>query len=293
MSTKNASDWLQAHHSRSKENFQQRTHFAKTIAVSGGKGGVGKTTMALNIARILGESSKKVLCLDFDYNLSNTALKLGLRPKFGLYDYFAGNVGLEGLVLKTPFFDLIPGHHGLEKIVFDCEEMQFKAIDLISQCEKYYDYILIDCPAGASKEILSLCAYADKRLMVVNPDISSITDTYSMIKLLKNIHGTDCNHILMNRIKSKQQFDKIIKSIGETVEKFLSGRVVFVGAVSDYAMDGENFDRSFFTEEKFDRQQFLKIASKLTEEGSDVSLENALAGSRINQSKVEVSSRII
>ena len=277
MSTNNASDWLNSHRSRSAKApaapklCTSCTASAKSIAIASGKGGVGKTSIALKLARSIGESGKKVVCIDFDYNLSNTALKLGLRPSWGLYDYLSGQIGLNSLILSTPHFDLLPGHHGHEKIVFSNEDIEYKIIDLLVQCEKRYDCIIIDCPAGASREVLSLCAYADKRLMVVNPDISSLTDSYSVIKLLKNIHGIDNNCVLINKTKDEVQYRKIVKSLGETVERFLSGRLEFVGHIRDYGVDPESFDRQFFSEEKNDQSKFLSIVSKLTEEGVDVS----------------------
>ncbi|HAZ14056.1 MAG TPA: hypothetical protein DCY86_14815 [Bdellovibrionales bacterium] len=287
MSTNNASEWLHSQRTcvagKSKQISRpakapatptfipSSTLRAKSIAIASGKGGVGKTSMALKLARALGESGKKTLCIDFDYNLSNTALKLGLRPSFGLYDYLTGEIDLSSLVLSTPYFDLLPGHHGHEKIVFSDEKVEGKIIDLLVECEQRYDCILIDCPAGVGREVLSLCAYADKRLLVVNPDISSITDSYSMIKLLKNIHGIDHNCVLLNRIKDEIQYCRIVKSLGETVERFLSGRLEFVGHIRDYGVDPESFDRQFFSEEKNDQRKFLSIVSKLTEEGVDVS----------------------
>ncbi len=273
MSTKNAFEWLNSY----RTNISQKEHpfskRAKSIAIASGKGGVGKTSMALKLSRALGESGKKVLCIDFDYNLSNTALKLGLRPSFGLYDYLSGQVELSSLILSTTYFDLVPGHHGDEKIAFGDENIERKIIDLLVQCEQDYDCIIIDCPAGVSREVLSLCAYADKRLVVVNPDISSLTDSYSMIKLLKNIHGIDHNFVLLNRIKDETQYCKIVKSLGETVERFLSGRLEFVGHVRDYGVDPESFDRQFFSSEKNDQSKFFRIVSKLTEEGVDVSCD--------------------
>ncbi|MBI2519425.1 MAG: AAA family ATPase [Bdellovibrio sp.] len=286
MSTNNASEWLDSQRTsvsgfpgKSKQisNLKNASVRSQSIAIASGKGGVGKTTMALKLARSLGESGKKVICIDFDYNLSNTALKLGLRPSFGLYDYLSGEVDLNSLILSTSYFDLLPGHHGQEKIVFSDEKIECKVIDLLVQCEKRYDSIIIDCPAGAGREVLSLCAYADKRLLVVNPDISSLTDSYSVIKLLKNIHGIDHNCVLLNRIKDEAQYLRIVKSLGETVERFLAGRLEFVGHIHDYGVDPESFDRQFFSEEKNDQRKFLSIVSKLTEEGVDVSRDVSTA----------------
>jgi len=240
-------------------------HLAKTIAVASGKGGVGKTSVTLLLASEVAKTNKKVLIIDLDFNLSNTALKLGVRPLYGLFDFFSGKCQANDLIFSTPQYDLICGHHGEESLVGN-QDFEMQVVDLISRMEKKYDYIFLDCPAGAGKEVLSICSYADKRILVVNPDISSITDVYSVVKLLKNMHGIDQNYFLLNRITHPSQSKRIFKTLISTSNRFLNVQFNCLGELPEINFKKENLERDIFSEEKFDQGLLLKIVTKLTED---------------------------
>ena len=243
-----------------------------TMSFLSGKGGVGKTTMAIKFAQILAQTGKRVLLLDFDYNLSNTRVKLkikaGADDKF--LKYMRGELQLNQIIYKTKSFDLISGCHASPEILDSQEAIELRIFDLLHEAERYYDAILIDCPAGIAREVLSVSAYCDSRIVVVNPEVASMTDAYGVIKILNQEHGVKQNHVLVNRVQNNKQYIKVVKGLGETAEKFLGARLHFLGKVEHFACDLDYFDEKFILEENNDQHIKLShIVNKFVEEKDD------------------------
>ena len=123
-----------------------------------------------------------------------------------------------------------------------------------------YDLILLDCPAGLSRESLVLNAYCDRRVVVVTPDRASITDSYSLIKVLNKKFGVNQNDLLVNMINSKGQFEKIVKTLSETTENFLNVRTKILGGIKKLDIESRLFDQHFLSPGKNDHHEnFLKV----------------------------------
>jgi flagellar biosynthesis protein FlhG len=104
-------------------------------------------------------------------------------------------------------------------------------INLINQHETEYDYILLDSPGGISKVILNINAYSQHRFFVVTPDKSSITDSYSLMKLLKLRYGVRHHFLIVNRFVAEKQYQRVVKTITNTVENFLGSELSVLGGV--------------------------------------------------------------
>lgn len=272
-----ASEWLQSFKAVDQSTSQSlgtnsgyvqkaQERKAKTISITGGKGGVGKTSIALKLAKELSKQGSKVLLIDCDYNLSNTAIKLGVPLNDEFFSLISSKKNFEDCLYKDGNFHLLPSCNGsLDLFKNDIEIEQF-IVDIIYSHEKDYDYILLDCPAGLQRSMLTLNAYCDERVVVVTPDKSSITDSYSLIKVLKTHFGVNSNHLIVNKVSNKKQFLKVVNTLSETIENFLGCRTSILGAIKRDENLTRDFDSSFFKGENSDiHKNFMKVLGNLTE----------------------------
>ncbi|MBT7611215.1 MAG: AAA family ATPase [Bacteriovoracaceae bacterium] len=272
MSNSKTQAWLLANNKYTKENVTRLTFGkAKTISVASGKGGVGKTSISLKFSKTLSKQGYKVLLIDCDYNLSNTAIKLGLPLNNDFYKLITSRISLDECLHKQGKFHLLSACSGNIEMFEEAESYSRHIINLINKCEDDYDYIILDSPAGLNKDILTLNAYCDDRFIVVTPDRSSITDSYSLLKILNKNYGIKENHLIVNKISTQNQFNRLVKSLSETVDSFLSCRLKVLGAVELETMAVDLFDKLLTgKKEKFAfDNNFIKMVKIFTEEYSE------------------------
>lgn len=268
------SDWLISFNSSYQRHIhnllserQSSPEKTTTISITGGKGGVGKTSVSLKMAKELSAAGQKVLLIDCDYNLSNTSIKLNLPLTNTFYELVTSQKTFDECLHKEGNFHLLSACNGsvdLFDTTFKSEEI---IIDIINEHESEYDFILLDCPAGIQREALTLNAYCDLRVVVVTPDKSSITDSYSLIKVLSQKFGIKENHLLVNMYQTDSQFERVVKTLSETVENFLGVRTRILGGVKRFNGNQNKFDNLLLGGGKNDLQDnFLKVVNKLTEE---------------------------
>lgn len=271
-----ASDWLISFNSSYQRHIhnllsERKTSQEKTttISITGGKGGVGKTSISLKIAKELVKAGQRVLLIDCDYNLSNTAIKLELPLNNTFYSLVTSEKSFDECLYKDGNFHLLSACNGSIDL-FDADlKLEEIIIDIINEHEREYDFVLLDCPAGLLRESLTLNAYCDMRVVVVTPDKSSITDSYSLIKVLSQKFGIKENHLLVNKYQNDSQFERVVKTLSETVENFLGCRTRILGGVKRFNIDHNKFDKVFLGSGKNDlHENFHKVVHRLTEEVS-------------------------
>lgn len=257
MSTKSAQEWLLSHRTDECSREFTQTHDQKklkrraiTISVTSGKGGVGKTTVAITKAKTLASWGFKVLLIDCDTNLSNTFLKLGIPFNNDFEALVKGEKKFDEILHREGNLHLLAACNGSLELYNREWDIGRFIMDILVKQENNYDFILLDCPAGLGKETLLLNAYCDLRFVVVNPDRSSITDSYSLMKILSLEYGIRENHLVINKFKGQSQFNKIVKTLSETVENFLSGRLFIAGGIEREDLYGEDFDKRLGSLEK-------------------------------------------
>jgi flagellar biosynthesis protein FlhG len=273
----NPSDWLV---SQNKYQSKKTSQKAKTISVTAGKGGVGKTSVAVKMSKILAKSGYKVLLLDCDTNLSNTVVKLGLPITNYFYDLVSARRDFDDCLHKDGNLHLLAGCNGSLDLFKRSLEIDRIIIDILVNHEKDYDYIILDCPAGITKETLTLNAYSDYRIVVVTPDKSSVTDSYSLIKILNKEFGVNDNHLLINKMSSEPQYQRMIKTLSETVETFLKCRLHIMGGVNKIETPDDHFDTILLHQENNSlHKNFVNIVNRFTEEieGSSFEVETKIA----------------
>lgn len=290
MSKQMATNWLMSLRSDNLSTVESFSHklksskITKVIAVASGKGGVGKTTISLSLGKQLTESGSKVLLIDCDYNLSNTAVKLGLPLNDNFYSLLSLEKTFEECIYKDGNLHLLSGCNGNADIFDNSFEHDKFIMDIINEHKSDYDFIILDCPAGLNRDNVNLTAYADHRFMIVNPDKSSLTDTYALIKILKQRYAINENHLIVNRVSKNSQYQKVVKSISETVSTFLNGRVKVLGLIAAVDQPMDEFDKNFMGVEKNSIEKYLiNILNKFTDESTS---HDFVLPQNLNQSSV-------
>lgn len=259
------SNWL----TKFKSNSENKSAFHNPIKISitGGKGGVGKTSISVKFAKELAAQGNRVLLIDCDYNLSNTAIKLGLPITNTFWSLLSLEKDFDDCLYKDGSFHLLSACNGSLDLFDSKLKLEEIIIDIINSHQNSYDFILLDCPAGLSRESLTLNAYCDSRFVVVTPDKSSLTDSYSLIKVLNSKFGITDNHLIVNQYTTKKQYEKIVKTLSETVENFLNCRTHILGGVRKIDVFGERFDTFFLhNKENETHRNFLKVIKKYTDQ---------------------------
>jgi flagellar biosynthesis protein FlhG len=266
------SEWLQSFSSEKNLKTPARSLLTdgfkpcRKISITGGKGGVGKTSIALKTAMELAKAGHRTLLIDCDSNLSNTAIKLGLPLDNKFEKLLSAESTFEEVVIQLGNFHLLPACNGSIEVFESKIKFDEILIDIISSHEHEYDYILLDCPAGVSREALTLNAFCDHRWVVVTPDKSSITDSYSLVKLLATRFGIKENHLLINMYQNDKQYQKVVQTLTETIQNFLQVRTHVLGGIKKVEVSAEGFDTFFLSEAKNDWQKnFVKLLYGFTE----------------------------
>ncbi len=265
------SDWLMSFRTQPRVNARPALPITKPttctkISITGGKGGVGKTSVSLRMARELASLGHRVLLIDCDTNLSNTAIKLGLPLDDTFWKLLSAEKDFRECVISRDGFDLLPACNGNVELFESRLALDEIIIDIISSHESEYDFVLLDCPAGLGRESLTLNAWCDHRFIVVTPDKSSITDSYSLVKVLATRFGIKENHLLVNMIQNDRQFQKVVMTLSETIENFLGCRTHVLGGLRKIDVSAEGFDTFFLSEQGSEwHKNFFKIIQQFAE----------------------------
>ena len=274
-------EWLQTFSSEKSTKSHSLDSFRPCvkISVTGGKGGVGKTSIALKTAKELAIAGHRTLLIDCDSNLSNTAIKLGHPMDNKFEKLLSSELSFEECLIQDGNFHLLPACNGSIEVFESKLHFDEVIIDIIRSHEHEYDFIILDCPAGLSVSTLTLNAFCDHRFVVVTPDKSSITDSYSLIKMLSNRFNVIENHLIVNMFQHDKQFQRVVMTLTETIENYIGARTVVLGGIPKLDVSAEGFDTFFLSEGKNEfHKNFVKLLYGFTEKTGEPLIRPSSAG---------------
>ncbi len=212
-----------------KGNASRKTQI---IAITSGKGGVGKTTIAVNMAIAWQQLGKKVLLIDADLYLGNVDLNLGIRSEKTIADVVKKDLELSDVIIKTPMkIDVLPASSASLDLIESEDEILVKLAEKFKRFENSYDYIILDTGAGIALNVLSFLLGADKIGVVITPDPASITDAYAVIKVVKSVNNKLPVYLIGNMVNHADESDVLFKKMNLMVHKFLNSQIYYGGAL--------------------------------------------------------------
>jgi len=192
------------------------------VVFSSGKGGVGKSVVATNFSLELVRMGKKVLLLDADIGLANVEIMLGVVPTYSVIDLIRGERSLEDITFKTEYgLDLLSGGNGITEAVDMSNEMREYIIGELSKISFRNDYVIIDTGAGISKNVVDFLQFADRVYVVLTMEPTSITDAYTLIKVMKTRGITSRIYMILNRVENATEGRKILDRLRIAIKRFL------------------------------------------------------------------------
>jgi len=208
------------------------THGSQIIAITSGKGGVGKSMLSVNMSILFQKMRKKVLLIDADVHLGNVDLLMGVRAKYTLSDVLNPGISLNDIIVKGPGnVDILPASSTSVHLIGMEEHILELLADKFAKLHHTYDYIIIDTGSGISKTVISFLLGAEKIIVIVSPDPASIVDGYAMIKVIKTIKSEIPVIVIANMVNSHDEADIMYKKIDLMVQKFLKSEIEFGGSI--------------------------------------------------------------
>lgn len=208
------------------------THPVQVIAVTGGKGGVGKSNISINIGVCLAEMGRRVALMDADLGLANLDVLLGLRPKHNIEDVLSGECSLNEIMLTGPAgIQVIPASSGTQRMTTLGAMEHAGLIHAFSEISENIDVLIVDTAAGISDSVISFVRAAQEVLVVVCDEPSSITDAYALIKILNKDYGVDRFRVVANMTRTNQEGRNLYNKLTHVADRFLDVTLQYVGSV--------------------------------------------------------------
>jgi flagellar biosynthesis protein FlhG len=196
----------------------------RVMAVSSGKGGVGKSNVVINLAIAFDRMGYRVLIMDADLGLANIDVLLGLTPKYNISHVLEGKKRLEEVLVKGPGnISIMPASSGVYELTNLTDEQKLIFLEMLDNLEAEIDILLIDTSAGISDMVLYFNLAAQEKIIVVTPEPTSLTDAYALIKVLYTRHGERYFRILTNQVRDEKSGKAIFAKISKVADHFLDG----------------------------------------------------------------------
>ena len=207
-------------------------HRARVIAISSGKGGVGKSSIAVNLGIALARGGARVCVFDADTGLANINILLGLMPNFTLEHVLYGTKTIEEVMLDGPYgMKVVPGANGISECVTLHPRQQLRLTRELARVEEAFDFLLIDTAAGIADTTLDFVSAAHHTLIVITPEPTSLTDAFSLVKLLKRRRNGIHYHVVVNMCTTAGQAREVFHRFDAAVEKYIGVETHYLGFI--------------------------------------------------------------
>ncbi|MDE2219301.1 MAG: P-loop NTPase [Gammaproteobacteria bacterium] len=206
----------------------------QVIAVTGGKGGTGKTTIAVNLATALAQAGRRVLLLDGDLGLASVDVLLGLTPTHTLEQVLDGTVRLEEIMLRTPEgVSVIPAASGVARMA-RLEPAEHAAIvRCFAALPGDFEILIVDTAPGLNESVLAFCQAAQQQLIVLRNEPASLTDAYALIKVLSRDHRVNSFRVLVNMARDGAEAHGLFQRLQRVTDRYLQVALDYAGEIPD------------------------------------------------------------
>lgn len=217
-----------------KENTVQIN--SRVITVTSGKGGVGKSNLAINLAIAMSRMGQKVVVLDADFGLANIEVMLGIRPKYNLADLMFRGKSLLDIITEGPEgIGFISGGSGIKELTNLTREQLINLSSRLEELDKRADVVIIDTGAGISDNVMEFVTLSAEVLLVVTPEPTSITDAYALLKTLDRrpeFAREHCNiKLIANRTTNEKEGQELFEKLSLVADKFLNISLEYIGSI--------------------------------------------------------------
>jgi len=204
----------------------------RVIAITSGKGGVGKTNLTVNLACLLAQFKKKALILDADTGLANVDLLLGLTPHHNLHHVLNGEKTLAETIISGPGgIRVLPSSSGIMEMADFSRGQKLTLLAELNALNDEIDFMLIDTAAGIAGNVMFFNAAAREIIVVVSPETTSLTDAYALIKILYQRHAKKRFRLLVNMVKNPLEAADVYKRLSQATDHFLNLTIEYLGYV--------------------------------------------------------------
>ena len=209
---------------------------ARVITVTSGKGGVGKTSIAVNLAIQMQRLGKRVIILDADFGLANIEVMLGIRPQYNLADLMFRGKNLSEIITKGPEdIGFISGGSGIQELARMTKEQVMYLTQKLVELDTMADVIIVDTGAGIADNVLEFVTASSEVILVATPEPTSITDAYALLKALNRRTGFSRENtsikMISNRVGSETEGKSLYEKMSVVVDKFLNIQPEFLGII--------------------------------------------------------------
>jgi flagellar biosynthesis protein FlhG len=206
----------------------------QVIAVTGGKGGVGKTSVSVNLAAALAADGKRVLLFDGDLGLANVDVLLGLTPRYTLEHVLDGECTLEEALVTAPQgFKVLPAASGVARLAELSTPEHLGLIQAFSTLTTGLDVLIVDTAAGIADNVRQFCQAAQQVLVVLRDEPASLTDAYALVKVLSRSHGVSRFRILANMSTVHGEGEALFRKLERVTSRFLDVVLEYAGEVPE------------------------------------------------------------
>lgn len=204
-------------------NGLMNDHTLRVLAIGSGKGGVGKTNLVANLSYALCKKNKKVLIFDADLGLHNIDILLGLTPKFNVGHVLSGEKTVEEVIVEGPGgIHVLPATEGFQELTSLDQAQKTTLLDELDRVSFDYDFLIFDTGAGISSNVTYFCSAAHEILLIATAEPTSLTDVYSLMKVLYQKHNQKHFRLILNNVRSEREALEIFRHLSAVTDKFLS-----------------------------------------------------------------------
>lgn len=206
---------------------------ARTIAITSGKGGVGKTSLVANMAIALAQAGQKVIILDADLGMANIDVVFGIRPKYNIMDVLDGRMTLDEAMVQGPNgIQIIAGGSGVVELAQLEGKSSERLFEQLKFLEDKTDCLLIDTGAGIGNGVISFCVAADQVIVITTTEPTAMADAYGIIKVINNIAADKHVSVLVNKVEEPDEGEYVFAKLQKVAKDFLGFQLHFLGSIA-------------------------------------------------------------